>query len=130
MTLSSLATQFIAAVRECGDMDAELREKKRERDALEQQLLEAFRNEGIQSIRTNDGLAYLRRDLWASLTKSPENLRGTSLEWLIKDSVNQQTLSATVRELPRDEEDLPILPEEVKELIKVTEVYKVGVRQS
>lgn len=130
MTTVSLATNYIYQVKLCRGLEAELKRVKESRDALEQELLERFRQEGVQSIRTAEGLACLRRDLWASLTESPETLIGTELAWLVKPHVNQQSLSAVVREYPRDENDLPILPEEVKDSIKVSEVFKVGVRTS
>ena len=124
----ALATYYILLVKECRELDAALKKRKEERDGQELKLLDAFRAEGVQSIKTKEGLAYLRRDLWSSLTAPAEQLQGTCLEWLLKPSVNTQTLSATVREWERDADDLPILPEEVKDLIKVTEVFKVGVR--
>lgn len=129
MTTVTIATQYILAVNECRATDAYLKKAKELRDILEQQLLEAFRVEGVQSIRTNEGMAYLRRDTWASLTAPADQLKGTSLEWLIKASVNQQSLSAAIREYPRDDQEQIILPEEVKALVNVTEVYKIGVRQ-
>jgi len=128
MTTIGLATNYILAVKECRELDAELKKRKEQRDTLEQELLAAFREEGVQSIRTSEGLAYLRRDIWASLAAPAEQLMGGPLEWLIKPSVNHQSLSAVVREYQRDDQDQPILPEEVKALINVTEVYKVGVR--
>lgn len=131
MTTISLATNYILLVKECREMDADLKNRKEQRDTLEQELLKAFAAEGVQSIKTNEGLAYMRRDLWASLVGSANSLADTPLDWLIKSHVNQQSLSSAVREYPRDElSDLPILPEEVKELIKVTEVFKIGVRQN
>ena len=129
MTTISLATNYILAVKECRELDAEIKKRKEERDQMEAQLLQAFIQEGVQSIKTAEGMAYMRRDLWASLVGSPNTLVDTPLDWLIKPSVNQQSLSSAVREYPRDElSDLPILPEEVKELIKVVEVFKIGVR--
>ena len=129
MTTIGLATNYILAVKECREMDGELKRRKEARDQMEAQLLQAFIQEGVQSIKTAEGMAYMRRDLWASLVGSPNTLVDTPLDWLIKPSVNQQSLSSAVREYPRDElSDLPILPEEVKELIKVVEVFKIGVR--
>jgi len=129
MTTISLATNYILAVKECRELDAEIKKRKEERDQMEAQLLQAFIQEGVQSIKTAEGMAYMRRDLWASLIGSPNTLVDTPLDWLIKPSVNQQSLSSAVREYPRDElSDLPILPEEVKELIKVVEVFKIRVR--
>lgn len=128
MTTVGIATNYILLVKECRELDAKLKKVKEVRDLLEQQLLEAFRGEGVQSIRTTEGLAYLRRDTWASLAAPADQLKGTPLEWLIKSSVNQQSLSAVIREYPRDDQEQIILPEEVKSLVNVTEVYKVGVR--
>lgn len=130
MTTVGIATNYILLVKECRELDAALKKAKELRDAKEQELLAAFREEGVQSIRTNEGLAYLNRNTWASLKygSTPELLRGTPLEWLLKVSVNQQSLSAVIREYPRDDQEQVILPEEVKALVNVTEVYKVGVR--
>src|SRR3989337_261238 len=105
MTTIGLATNYILEVKECREMDAQLKRMKEHRDALEQELLVAFREEGVQSIRTSEGLAYLRRDIWASLSGTPDQLLGGPLEWLIKPSVNQQSLSSVVREYQRDDQD-------------------------
>ena len=130
MTTVGLATNYILRVKECRELEQQVKRAKENRDRLEQELLAAFREEGVQSIRTAEGLAYLRRDIWASLNGTPDQLLGGPLEWLIKPSVNQQSLSAVVREYQRDDQDQPIMPEEVKALVNVTEVYKVGVMAS
>lgn len=130
MTLNiTLADYYILLVKECREMDAALKQRRAERDAKEQELLAVFREKGCQSIRTGEGLAYLNRTLWSSLTVPAEQLRGTCLEWLVKPSVNPQSLSAAVREWVREGDDFPTLPEEVKDLINVTEVFRVGVRK-
>ena len=124
----ALATYYILLVKECRELDAALKKRKEERDAKEQEVLAVFQAEGVQSIKTKEGLAYLSRTLWSSLAAPAEQLRGTCLEWLVKPNVNTQTLSSTVREWIPQGEDFPIIPKEVKDLIKITEVFKVGVR--
>ena len=129
MTTTDLATTYIKYVKDVRKAEEVLASMKEERDRLEQKLLEAFRQDGVQSIRTSEGMAVLSKRVWARLEVEPEVLRGTPLEFLIKTTVLTQSLSAAVKELYEEGEDgLPVLPEEVKGAIKVTEVWKIGVR--
>jgi hypothetical protein len=129
-TASELATRYVDLALLYRDEQERMKKLKEELDAVEADVAATFAAEGIQNIRTSRGMAYLRRDLWASLTGQPTALCGTAFSWLVEPRVNAQSLSAAVRELPRDEADMPILPQEVKDAIKVSEVYRVGVRRN
>ena len=49
---------------------------------------------------------------------------------LVKPSVNSRTLDSWAKELPRDPDtDLPEIPEELKDLVTVGDVYKLGARK-
>lgn len=101
---------------------------------LEAELKEAFTAEGVQSIKGQGGTAYLNRQLYSALNKDipdvVDRLKATDWAWLVNENVNAQTLSAEVRGLERDDNDIPILPKEVKELVNVAEVFRIGVRLS
>ncbi len=97
------------------------------REAL---LSEEFVKAGVQNIKINSGvLVYLRRELWASVDDGIQMavFKKSEWGWMVKETVNRQTLSAEVKELEKDDEMMPILPEALS-FIKVTESFKIGVR--
>ncbi|KKM07745.1 hypothetical protein LCGC14_1730930, partial [marine sediment metagenome] len=49
--------------------------------------------------------------------------------FLVGDSVNSNSLSARVRECELDDQGMPILPAELVNVIKVSEVFKIGARK-
>lgn len=131
MTSASIAYALANLTRQKRGLEADLVAVKAAIKIAEAEVLVIFAQEGTQSIKTTSGATcYLCDKIWASVS-DPDTLRGTPFAWLIKDSVSTQSLSAEIRELPRDEDDMPILPEEVPpDAIKVTKVFKVGVRLS
>lgn len=131
-----MTSAFIAAVlaeltREKCNLDEQLKKVNAKIKIAEEEAKTIFAQEGTQSIKTASGATcYLYSTLWASAPE-PDALLETPFGYLVKDSVNGQSLSAAIRELPRDDDDMPILPEEVDpESIKITRGYKVGVRLS
>jgi hypothetical protein len=95
---------------------------------LEVILLERYAQEGVKSIKTNGGNVYLHHQMWASAT-DPGLLAVSDWGWMVKDSVNSNTLSAAVRELPIDEDGNPEWPDGVPAAaISVTNKYGIRVR--
>lgn len=80
---------------------------------------------------TIDGLTvYLRHQIWASATDVPALAGYADTAEFVKPTVNGNTMSAWVRELPRTDEGLPILPDEIKDAVKVTEKSTVENRKA
>lgn len=105
-------------------------------------LLEQFSQDGVQSVKLDGiGTVYLRSQLWAgdaideetgkpnheatiwALAEYPE----TSV--FVRPAYNTNTLSAWIRELPRDELGTPILPEQLKGKVRVTEKFDIRVNR-
>ena len=125
---TTLATQYAVGDARRKALEEELKTHKEGMAIIEAQLLERFAQEGVKSIRTNKGLVYLHKQTWASCS-DPAELAKTAWAWLVKGSVNSQTLSAQVRELPVDEEtDESQIPEAIKPFITVTGKFSVRVR--
>lgn len=110
-----------------------LDEVTREEAALSETLVDQFADAGVQNVKTPQGTLYLHRSVSASLAvpegMTPEQvfmtLQAHGLGWLVKETVNPQTLSAWVRE--RDKAGEP-LPEGLAEIVRPFEKYTVRVR--
>jgi hypothetical protein len=101
---------------------------KEELSRQEVVLLEKFAQDGVASIKVIGGTVFLHHQVWASAT-DPGLLAVSDWGWMVKDSVNSNTLSATVRELEIDGDGNPIFPEGVPAAaIKVTDKYSIRVR--
>ncbi len=124
---TALATQYAIADAQRKEMEENLKTHKEAMAGIEKQLLERFVQEGVKSIRTTKGLVYLHKQTWASCS-DPAELAKTAWAWLVKGSVNSQTLSAQVRELPVDDEEQPVVPDGIKDYITITDKYSVRVR--
>ncbi len=126
---TALVSHYIILDGQLRIMEAAIKKQKESMAKIEIQLLEQFAQESVQSIRTKDGLAFLYHQFWANCNQG-EALKDTAWGWLVKSNVNSQTISAAVRELDKNEEGQPILPEEVKGLVTVTEKWSVRVKKS
>lgn len=103
-----------------------------------------FAENGIDSMRCAHGTLYVARTLWAGAVqvegadgkthgdaeRTAEALRRAGLEWMVKPSFNVQTLSAWVREQPRDEQGEIILPDALKGNISITEKPEIRLRKA
>ncbi len=127
-TTTELALEYALKEKAKSALELDIKKIKEEMARIEIHLLLKFGSDGVKSIRTTEGLVYLHHGLWANCSDN-EGLRGTAWAWMVKGSVNSNTLSATVRELPTDEETgKPILPEEVKEHVSISDKWSVRVR--
>jgi len=108
-------------------------------DDMEAELLEQFMQNGVQNVKTDDGTAFLRGQIWASYPESADQpgvrtydetnaaLRVAGLASFVQERFNAQTMSAWVRELPRDELDNPIMPPELEGKLSVATKFKIVV---
>jgi len=108
---------------------------------IESRILENFSENGISSIKIDGSTVYLHRQLWAGTDRHEDEddeseepkiraiaaLRAAGCEDLIKENFNVMTLSAFVRELDQNKEELPA---EFEGAIKVAEVFSARVRRS
>lgn len=119
------------------ELKRELAEVKARMEHLEAQAQREMDDLGTQSIRTRSGhTVYLQKELYASLIADKEKahaaLRRHGLDYLIKDNVNGQSLSAYVREQDRekDENNAAGLHPELQEVIRVSRRIRVRIRKS
>lgn len=75
-------------------------------------------------------LVMLKRQLWASATDIAVLKKHAVTKEYVKETVSTQNLSGWVRELDKDEQGMPNLPDELKGAIKVTEKFSVSARKS
>ncbi len=125
-----LAAEYAEMHSEKRDLESKLNAVKAKIAKAEGILLVKYADDEVTTIKTKAGTVYLSKRIWGSCT-DPILLSTTEWEWMVKETVNVQTLSSTLGELPKDELGNPILPEDImKECIEVTPVYKILVRQS
>lgn len=109
---AALLSQYTALHARKAALADDLAATNKDISALEAVLLEQFAEDGIQSIKTQDGpTVYLQVQLWARPIGGRENameaLRLAGLGDLVEETVNLQTLSAWCRERLKSEEELP-----------------------
>ena len=129
---------YVQLIKKKTQLEEQLRDVKARLDVLEPQIAESFQKEGIQSTNVDGYTVYLNRQLWAGATDGHKEAMfkvlkaypDESWSFLVKDNVNSQQLSARVRECEQDADGMPILPDELQEVIKVSEVFKIGARKS
>lgn len=139
---NATAGRYIDLTRRKRNIEAELREINGELAEVESTLIEQFVQDGLQSVAIKGlGTAYLRSDIWASAPKGEDGhgdydaacdaLERAGLAQFVQRRFNAQTVSAYVRNLPRDEATgAPVLPPELDGNLTVSIVPKIGVRES
>jgi hypothetical protein len=107
---------------------------------------EAFARAGVTSVKYKSFTVYAYETIYASLinhdpteadgetatkkTKSMKALKDNELGWMVKEGVAAQTLAAWVREQEKDKQGNPILPEKLKQFIKVSRKSDIGMKRS
>jgi len=130
-TLAALAAEYAELTWRKKKLEASLTVVKKQLKDAEKVFHARMVQDSVPLIRVTGewGIAtcYAKCMVYASCP-DPEKLRGTPFEELIKETVNGNSLSAQVRELPRDKNMMPIMPEEVEPgAITVSEVFSVNV---
>jgi len=108
---------------------------------LEKELLARFQSGGLTKIGVLVGqgrsmTVSLRRELWASRPHGVEPqplcdaLKAAGLSDLVRESYQSNTLSSWMRELERDENDMPILPPELEGVLVPVEKFSVRALRS
>ena len=111
-------------------MDANAAELKR----LDPMIIERFTQRQIRQQKMLTGeTVWIEKSVYASLVRDENGehagahraLQEHGLEWLVKDKVDSQSLSAWVREQEKQETEIPegLLP-----FLKISEIYRVKVR--
>lgn len=98
-------------------------------------LLDEFAKDGVQHVNLDARTVYVRRQLWASAKGLQPDLcaamKELGLSVMVKETVNSMTLSGWVRELEQSPETaMPILPESLIDIVKVSEVFTLQVKKA
>jgi hypothetical protein len=112
-------------------LGADLDAIKARQEELREAVLEYFSRQGIDKLSLEGRTLYVREELWAGREDGVSNeeaasaLEAAGLGDYAGIRINTQKLSAYVRELARNEEEIPA---PLKGVIKVSQVYKIGSR--
>jgi hypothetical protein len=122
------------------EISAENREIGKRLEVLVPRLLDQYEAAQTKSVRTNEGLVYLTRKGWARIIRDDPDrkeitdeerqraldaLRRAGLERYLKEDYNTQSLSAYLRELIENGEELP---PELKGAISFETEWDLGVK--
>ena len=107
---------------------------KAEAAVLEEELLEEFAEEGVQSLTVEGSTIYLNRTLraWKAPGATNEDLYQAAManpetQFLGQNTVNNQTLTRYMKDL---EEAAAETPPELERVVQTAEVFKLGVRRA
>ena len=124
--------RFVALEERRRQLEAEVDTIKAEATELEQRLLPQFEQEGFEKISIDGRTVYVERKLWAKARDGNKAavckaLKRARLGDYVEETFNTNSLSAYVRELDREERRLP---PSLREVLEVSEVFKLRTRRS
>jgi len=122
---------FVALSKDAATAEEALKEAKQKMQRLEPFILDFFQANGIQRVACDDRVVHQRRDIRAfakpdqkeTLIRSME--QRPDMQYMVSKGFNTQTFWAWIRELPRDDRDMPILPTPMETMVDVKEVLSV-----
>ena len=124
--------RFVALEERRRQLEAEVETIRAEATELEQRLLPQFEQEGFEKISIDGRTVYVERKLWAKARDGNKAavckaLKRARLGDYVEETFNTNSLSAYVRELDREERPLP---PSLREVLEVSEVFKLRTRRS
>lgn len=119
------------------DLEAQLKDCKAKLAEMDPKITEQFIKEGVKTLGIDGYTIYINRTLRAGPVDGNKVALFTALkalpdDWnfLVGDNVNTQQLAARIRECEMDEDEMPILPDSLKDVIHIYEQFKVGARKT
>ncbi len=124
--------RFVALEERRRQLETEVDTVKAESAELEQRLLPQFEQEGFEKISIDGRTVYVERKLWAKAKDGDKAavckaLKRARLGDYVEETFNTNSLSAYVRELDREDR---ALPPSLREVLEVSEVFKLRTRRS
>jgi hypothetical protein len=124
--------RFVALEERRRQLEAEIDAIKAEAAQLEESLLPQFEQTGLEKVSIDGRTVYIERKLWAKAKDGDKAavckaLKRAHLGDYVEETFNTNSLSAYVREL--DREGRP-LPPSLREVLEVSEVFKLRTRRS
>ncbi|HUU70702.1 MAG TPA: hypothetical protein VM223_18095 [Planctomycetota bacterium] len=133
-----MVRRFLALRKEKARIAQELEETKEVLRWHEEALIEALAAEGVDKITVDGRTVYPQRTFRPSLIDKQaaiavlKQLPGWA--YMVVETVNAQTLRGRVLELVRDgmvdNDDMPVLPDSLKELVNLNEMYSLSDRKA
>lgn len=130
---TDMLREFAQLAREKGELKDRLSEVEKALDAMQMPLQEHFLSAGMQNARIDGMTLYVRRQTWARLAEGIDMpqacvaLKAAGLDEFVREAFNMQTLSSYVRELQRDDKELP---KSLADFISVTDDVSIQARRS
>ena len=132
-SIGELGRKFETLVRERKQVDKTSEDLKKQIDSLEQELIEAMADEGLQGLPLESGMTLYRRtdkfygvaegfakkDLCEALANHPDTMD------LVEVNFNSNSLRARLKEMESLGREIPA---EIMEKLKVIEKYRIGHR--
>ena len=145
---TEILRQFVENERLRAHLKSELEAANAEKARLEPMIVQIFSEEGVQSqkLKMADGsmpTVHLRRELWAGHQGNAQALcdalKDGGYASQVKENFNTQSLSSLVRELATEfhqteigklsvEQIMEAVPENIRACLKVSEMFKIGMR--
>jgi len=118
-------------------MESELEQIKKDRAVVEEALKDKMAEEGLEQLRARNHTIYFHRNIYAKMLDESPGRRDllrklkahAETRPLVKESVNSNTLSAWVRELPLDEDNMPIIPRRLNGLLGASDKISLRTRK-
>ena len=112
----------------------ELKDLNQEMEPIENQILTQFQEEEIDKLSIGGFKLYVHEDITATVLTPKDDpttfhkaIRRAKLGYMIKESINAQTLKAYIRE--RMSQDQP-LPKSIEPLLEILPVYSIKVNSA
>ena len=134
VNLQELTQAYIGCDRRIKELEARLKEEKALKQKMQAPLLDQFAANGIQNQKMDTGeTVFIHKTTQVSLRKNDageladahQALRDHGLDYLVRDNVNGNQLSAWYREQTENEEEIP---EELSPFLNVSNIFQVRVR--
>jgi len=124
--------RFVALEERRRQLEAEIDTLKAEAAELEQALMPQFEQAGIERVSVDGRTVYVERKLWAKARDGDKAavckaLKRCRLGDYVEETFNTNSVSAYIRELDREGRPLPA---SLREVLEVSEVFKLRTRRS
>lgn len=139
--ITDLEKEFVLLSNEIKYQEECIEKLKERRDARQKRILAAWEKSATTQIKREGVTMYVRSQLWAGHkgAMGDEEAKGALIKalrsnddtaFLVKPGYNTLTLSAFMREWDKDDNDEPIVPDHLKDVLKVTEKVSIQTRSS
>jgi len=141
-TITSMAAEMVELDHRRKELKNEMSLISGEISSLTEEMLPLMQSENLQRLTLHGKTVFLRRQLWASAARTMDTetgeevadteraiaaLKDAGMDHMVKETFSTQSLSAWARELPEDDNMMPILPPELDGAIRLTEKFDVRV---